>query len=540
MVSNGSVCWRWSGAQDEATLGLARQLEAGDPIEGLRPIKVSDRRRVDAVPDVSGGLLLKTFHVRDSEATKYRVLPSRARSEYRMARALARRGVPVPEALGYGEERDGSRLVRAWFIGRFIPEAPTLGDAMRRVAEVGDVDRVSSLARAALGVLAGLHRHPFLHRDLHANNFLLAPDDRLLLTDLHSVWRVPRLTRSMRVANLTRLMFSMRGALDLDRVGVLVREHAERTGERVESFVLDVHASINAFDRGYVNGRTARCTKQSTLFTRESSEGGRSFRRRDYAGEELVTDLALHAETLAQGGAGVLGQAPASRVTRVGDEPGRRIVKEYTVRGAFSALRQQVGLGRARSAWKGARRLEVLGIPTPRALALEECADGSALLVTESLGDPPSLRTVTEQLAAGNEIPSRFALSRALGNVVGRLARAGIRHDDLSSKNVLIVRTSAPSSRDVRTQPDPDWPSVHLIDLDNMTSMPPHDAYGLRRMLSQLCDLPDVVSRTDRLRFLRAFEAASGRALPREVGEASLAGARARAARRAAARPAPA
>ncbi|MHC4846157.1 MAG: lipopolysaccharide kinase InaA family protein [Planctomycetota bacterium] len=532
--------WWWSGAPDEATAALARDLEADRPVEGLRAIKASDRRSVDALPGVSGGLLLKVFQVRDREALKYRIVPSRARAEYSMARSLARRGVPVPDALGYGEQRDGRRLVRAWFIGRLIPDAPTVGDAMRAAAERGDADRVQSLARDALAVVATLHHHPFLHRDLHANNLLLSVDDRMLLTDLHSVWRVPRLTRSMRVGNLARLLCSMRGALDLDHVGELIREHAARTRERVEPFVLDVRAAVDAFDRNYLRGRTARCLKPSTLFMRDSIDGERRYHRREYTAEVFDADRILHDEALAAGGAAVLGHAPASRVTRVGDEPGRRVVKEYTVRGMLPAWRQRLGLGRARSAWKGARRLEVLGIPTPRTLALHERSDGSALLVTESLGDPPSLRNLAEHSPAGIAPARRAALARALGNVVGRLARAGIRHDDLSSKNVLVVSSPAPSSRDVRTQPDPDWPSVHLIDLDNMTTMPPHDAHGMQRMLSQLCDLPDVISRTDRLRFLRAYAAASGRALPRSVGEASLAGARARAARRAAARPAPA
>lgn len=538
MVSNRSVRWWWSGNPDEALESVASDLERGLPIDGAKSIKSSDRRCVDALPGVSGGLLLKSFEVSNSESLKYRFRPSRARSEYRMARALAQRGVPVPEALGYGEERDGRRLLRAWFIGRLVPDARTVGDGLRAASKSGDAVRVGSLVRGALDVVAELHRHPYLHRDLHANNFLLAADDRVILTDLHSVWRVPRLTRSMRVANLARLLFSMRGAVDLRCVSVFLTEHAERRHERPELLVIDVLAAIDAFERNYVRGRTNRCLKGSTLFVRERADSGWLFRRRDYSVDQFEADLQMHAEVLADGGTSVLGRSPAGCVTRVGRAPDGRVVKEYGARGRFQAIRQWVGAGRARSAWVGARRLEVLGVPTPRALALHERSDGSSVLVMELLRDQSPLRALAERTPAGLSPKKRAALSRALGHLVGRLARAGVLHDDLSSKNVLVGKAPPPSSRDLRTQPQADWPCVQLIDLDNMTSMPPHDPVGLQRMLSQLCDLPEIVSRTDRMRFLQGFAAAAGRALPRDVGEASLAGARDRAARRAAARPA--
>jgi tRNA A-37 threonylcarbamoyl transferase component Bud32 len=540
MGSKRSIRWWWAEAPGEALTRLANSLESDLPIDGLETIKASERRRVAAVPDVDGGVLLKVFHVRDFEAVKYRLVSSRARAEFRAAVALRRRGVPVAEGLGYGEERVGRRLIRAWFLGRFVPGASSIGAALREARERGSVDRVQAILRKSLEVVAKLHRHPFLHRDLHANNLLLDANDRALLIDLHSVWRVPRVTRSMRVGNLARLFFSMRRSIDLDQIAVEVRDHARRMNDRPEPFVLDVLAAIEAFDREYVRGRTARCLKRSTLFGRERVGSGRCFRRLDYAVAQLARDSELHVEALQVDGVSVLGRAPKSLVTRVGEGPRQRVIKEYTARGPFASIRQLAGRGRARSAWIGARRLDVLGLPTPRALALHERLDGSSVLVTESIGDPPSLRSLTDAPSTDLKASDRFAIARALGNIVGRLARAGVRHDDLSSKNVLVGRPPTPPSPDIRTQPSPEWPCVQLIDLDNMSCMPPFDPAGIQRMLSQLCDLRIPISRADRQRFLRAYASAAGRPLSREVGDAALAGSRARSARRDAARPAPA
>jgi hypothetical protein len=115
---------------------------------------------------------------------------------------------------------------------------------------------------------------------------------------------------------------------------------------------------------------------------------------------------------------------------------------------------------------------------------------------------------------------------------VGRLSRAGVRHDDLSTKNVLLQRAPPARVRDVRDRPpDGAWRAL-LIDLDNMRPMPSHDEAGLERMLTQLFDVPAWITRCDRRRFERAYEFAAGRPLQRSLADAALAGAAARARRR--------
>jgi tRNA A-37 threonylcarbamoyl transferase component Bud32 len=384
-----------------------------------------------------------------------------------------------------------------------------------------------------MDLVAKLHEHPWLHRDLHAGNILVDPSGLLLVTDLHSVWRVPRLTRRQRIGNVARLIFSMRGAIDLARAPALIRRYALSRHEDAEDLVRDVRGQLTRFEADYRRGRIARCLQTSSLFVAERVPEGRLFRRRGYPLTLMREDLRSHVEFLAGIGARVLGQATRGHVTLVGASPGERVVKEYGPPAAISALRQLLGYGRARTAWVGARRLGVLDIATPEALALLERRDGTAVLVTRALADARQLRVLAPELAREAPSPRRAAVALALGHLVGRLARAGLRHADLSAKNVFVQPGPALPARDIRDRAPEGAADLQLIDLDGLKPMPPFDHRGLVRMLEQLADLPVRPSRADLRRFASAYAATAGRELPRAVAAQALAGATARAAARA-------
>lgn len=520
--------WFWAVAPGADLALLARRLESAPGLQGALVIKENGRRSVWKVPDVAGGLLVKHFAVRGSERLKYALLRSRACSEYRAMEAFVRLGLPVVRPLGFGERRESGLLHESWFIGRLVPNARTLAEAVDETLRARNRDAAGTLARAAIDLVVQLHAHPWLHRDLHAGNLLLDEAGRLLVTDLHSAWRVPRLTRRQRIGNLARLIFSLRGAIDLARAPVLVRAYAEQRGEPAENLIRDVQARLASFEKDYVRGRVARCLRASSLFAPERLREGRLFRRRSYPVELLRDDLRSHARCLEADPTHVLGRSPRSRVTLAGE----RVVKDYVPPGSLAALRQAVGRGRARSAWVGARRLEVLGIGTPEAMALLERRDGTAVLVTRALTGAQPLRALAPELAGTRTAARRAAVARALGHLLGRLARAGLRHNDLSAKNVLVQPAPAPPARDLRDHLPKGAANLQLIDLDGLRPMRPFDHRGLVRMLGQLADLPVAPSRTDRRRFARAYASAAGRELPREVAERALAGAAARAAAR--------
>jgi hypothetical protein len=334
----------------------------------------------------------------------------------------------------------------------------------------------------------------------------------------------------------------MRPTLHLDEAPALLREYAGRRGEDADALVLAVVAELERFERDYVRGRTARCLTHSSLFTVERVHDGRLFRRRTYDAACLREDLLAHPRIVQRRDADVLGRSPGSDVTRVTGGSwggGPRVLKVSTQRGARRVARQALGLGRARRAWVAARALEVLGLSTPEALALLERRDGTAVLVTREVAGARGLRALL-QAPAPPPPALRSALALALGHLVGRLARSGLVHDDLSTKNVLVTDPPTPPSGDRRTCPRADWPRLWLIDLDNMRVGPQFERRALVRMLGQLGDVPAWVTRADRRRFALGYAQAAGRALPRDVATEAAARSAARAARRQASTRAPA
>ena len=499
--------WVWATPPDEELRQLGRALGDGDLPEGLDLVKSNRARSVWRLPGVGGGLIVKRFEVGPAEGWAFRLRPSRARREYRVMADFCRRDLPTVRPVAYAERWDSGRLREAWFLGRLVPEARTLADLL---AESPPPERPARV-EAALQVVSELHGHPYLHRDLHAGNLLAGSDGRLLITDLHSVWRVPCLTHGMRVRNLAEFMFSLRQFVSLDDLASLLRGYAQRHGMEWSRLTSDVARAVDAYERDHVRGRSARCVRRSSQFTVERNEGARVFRQRSYPLELLFADQ--HPEQEGE----TLGDAPRSLVRLVGDERGGRVIKHYRTRGLRSVLRQALGWGRGRSAWLGARRLAVLGIPTPEGLALVENPDGSAVLVTRSLRGAEPLREFMLGLRSDTSPARRQRVAWAVGHLFGSLARTGVQHHDLSSKNVMITEEPPIVPRDLRSALPEEGPTLHLIDLDNLRLTRPFSATALTRMLGQLGDVPGWITRTDRLRFLRAYEQVAGRSLPGEV-----------------------
>ena len=525
------LAWVWASPPDESLLGLAGRLEQGDLPEPREVLKHNRHRTVWLLPAPGGGLILKHYRERGGEALKTRLLGGRAEREFRAMEEFCRAGLPSARPVAYADRRARGRLDESWFLSREVPDAVTLHAALR--AAPADGERAQGLARRAIELVAEMHEHPFWHRDLHAGNLLLDARDQLVVIDLHSIWRVPFLADAQRWENLSRLLFSMRESVDLERAPALMAHYARQRGEPEERVVRAMSRALRRFADDAVRGRAARCMRDSSEYEGCRTERGRLHHRREYAAECLEADIVAH--LAAEQGAGpLLSDARASRVSRV--EPGwteARIVKHYLPSGAGPALRARLGMGRARGAWRFARRCRVLGVPTPQALALLEQPDGSAWLVTREVPDAQSLTDWAESLGHRRlGAPDRRLVARAVGHVVGRLSRSGLRHDDMSGKNVLLGSGPAEAVVDLRLRPDPSWPRVDLVDLDNMRRTRPHDPAALERMLGQLGDLPQL-TRGDRLRFALGFQAGAGRGLPPAAVRAAQQRTRARQERRA-------
>ncbi|MED5330019.1 MAG: lipopolysaccharide kinase InaA family protein [Planctomycetota bacterium] len=512
--SSEKVGWNWVVPLDDALQSVADAFAGGELPADYEVIKERGRRQIWRAPKSAGGLLLKHFTVGSWESWRSLVWPSRAGRETQMMLAFQKAGIPTVEPVGFAERRKSGRVVEGWFLGRLVPNSRTLSDVLDGLDEVtGKEDVLSS----AMSVVATMHQHPFLHRDLHAGNLLVEDNGHVLITDLHSAWRVPRLTRRMRVANLGELLFSLRGVLRVELHETVLGMYAKARGEDLAELVRDVHLAMRRFEQDYVRGRVARCMRNSTEFEKvKDYRGGRVWHRRSYSMETLGEDLSWHEKVAGEGGPDLLGDAPHRQVVRT---PDGRVIKSYRRCEFHVRLRNALGRGRARSAWIGAREMIVRGLPTPEPLALVEFSSGVCFLVTR-MAEGAALPDV---LREGCDRQMQNRLIRSTGWIVGCLSRAGLRHRDINPWNVFISREVPLETGDLRTEPSPDLCRLTLIDLDSMHKTPPYDPAALQRMLGQILDREGArLTRGEHLRFCRAYESAAGCSIPEGVAKAAL------------------
>lgn len=544
----GHQLWVASGWDEVLRSELALHLRAPEEAAGAQVVKQNRVRTVVRLETSQGEVFWKRFRVKKAfDRLLHTVKPSPARREWRGLRALAAAGVEVPMPLWFGEERSGGVLVGSTLATLAVPHARELTEVVDALREASDQEAVRQRLVAKLAaVVRALFAAGADHPDLHLGNFLIRPpgppegseldalardieEGSLVALDLHSLrLRSGPLGAARRRLRLEKLAHSF---------GVCNPDHAKEGRRELEWFceayvALDPEQGQAAkFTEGLFLGaqrlearrlksRDRRCLVDSTSFAVEQRGERVIYRRREVPTDALLA--AIEAEPDAVIHAHPHGRSRLVRVTRPEGFPGSGplVVKHYSYPKLRKRLAAVIG-PLALRAWRAARACEVRHAPVPAhyGLVLEGRAwPKGAALVLELLANVSMIHVLL--LEDGIASPaSRRALARAVGKVMGRFHGSGLRHRDLAVQNLLV-----------RPKGDAEW-DVWVIDLDEV-STGPMDRKAKLRALIQLADLPEQATKTDRLRFFRAYLAAGGRSvlapelqalgergLGREVGE---------------------
>ncbi|MBT1260261.1 phosphotransferase [Pseudomonas sp. VS40] len=114
------------------------------------------------------------------------------------------------------------------------------------------------------------------------------------------------------------------------------------------------------------------------------------------------------------------------------------VIKRYNIKGFFHWLKRFWRPSRAWCSWREANRLSLLGIPTPKPLAVLEKRffglRGRAYLITEFLSGPDITERFAPYVKCGG-VPENEIL--ALEHLFGELIRFRISHGDLKGHNLL-------------------------------------------------------------------------------------------------------
>ncbi|MBI4577837.1 MAG: hypothetical protein HY722_16370, partial [Planctomycetes bacterium] len=498
--------WRMARAFEAAVReGIALRLEAVPADPAVTIIKDNRARAVYRVPlDGAGTFYLKRYRVRGwLERLKHLLVPSKAVAEWRAMRELARRGLPTAEAVAVAERRRGPLLEGAAFVATAIEPSRTLG---RHLGTLDATGRHAHL-RALADLAARLHRAGARHPDFHLGNVLAVPDadpPRLALVDLHAVSFPWGLGRRARLSSLAKLCEALVPAHPEDFRLVMETYHALEPGLAPDAASLAARVAREArrIRRRQVRSRSRRCLLESSRFTLERRGPLRIWRRRELGPDELLGLLARHEAALALGGPEVVARSRRAALTRLTREGGGAwCVKSFPSVNLLGCLPTLAGWSRGRRAWVAGNGLLVRGLPTPEPYArVEEGSLGfyrKGYLVTEFIDGAWPLHRYAAALPDG---PARRRFVAWLAGEVRRLHESGARLHDLSAKNVLV-------------RPDGEGWRLWFIDLDDVLLWRSATASSRRRNLVQLGHLPrGAATRTDRLRFWRAYAGVAGEA----------------------------
>ncbi len=389
-----------------------------------------------------------------------RVLPGQRYvgvGDWRGRRVLAKLLVGARAARHFQRERDGARLLAAqglatpvlladglaegqggWLLFDYLDGAESLDAAWRDVADDAPLsDAQGAVLGEALGAIARLHAQGLWQADLHLDN-LLRRDGVVYLIDGGAVRaETPGqpLSQARALENLGVFFAQLPPSLE-PFVEELLVHYLLVNGEHglpLEALLGQVAKVRRWRLRDYL-GKVGR---DCSLFSARIGAFGLRVAGRDQS-EALAPLLEAPDVALARGH--LFKTGGAASVARVELDGRPLLLKRYNVKSPLHWLKRCWRPSRAWHSWREGHRLRLLGIATPRPLAVLErrvCwLRGRAYLITEYLPGHDIIARFRPSLATDGPMPTEAELA-ALDRLFAALIRERISHGDLKGHNLL-------------------------------------------------------------------------------------------------------
>ena len=346
------------------------------------------------------------------------------------AHLLAAQGLTTPELLHEGQSEEGG-----WLLFEFLDEAHSLGESWSAVAAEAPLSAAQrEVLGAALGAIARMHARGLWQADLHLDN-LLRRGERLYLIDGGGVQAERAgqpLSRAKVLENLGVFFAQLPAELEPFLAELL---GSYRRANACHELPLDaLRGEIARVRRWRLRDYLRKIARDCSLFEARRSARGLQVVRREASAflQPLLADLDGRIA-----GGHLFKTGGAATVARVELDGRPLLVKRYNIKNVLHWLKRCWRPSRAWHSWREANRLELLGIATPRSLAVRErrCCGlrGPAWLITEYL--------------QGQDIIARFqpwqdgtppeAELQALDRLFAALLRERISHGDLKGHNIF-------------------------------------------------------------------------------------------------------
>jgi len=301
-------------------------------VSDCRVVKESDKRQVYYLQTPDGDYFLKrSVRIRAKDRVRHFFLPRRRWAEWHNLHRLHAARISASPPVLRGEKTD--RYPKVFFVLTQKVDGSPLRSNVRLIP------------RQLGQYLALLHSRGVYHADLHPENILIKPDNKLCLIDVQEVFWLPWLPRWLRAHNLGKLFFHLHFLLDSRQWSAQFLE-GYNFGYRNPITISDLFRTANRHQQRHYRSRAKRCCKNSTQFVIVKRPDLRGFKRRAFSwgASELKTAL-MKAKTIKSG----------------------RIL---TFNGVCIKIHRKRLFHRNRclASWKMSRELEVRQIRVPRSL----------------------------------------------------------------------------------------------------------------------------------------------------------------------------
>ncbi|MEX0943032.1 MAG: lipopolysaccharide kinase InaA family protein [Pseudomonadales bacterium] len=401
---------------------IANIAGAACELEFSKVLRLLPGKRLVGVARVDGNDMLAKVYVGRS-AARY------ARRERQGVRLIADSGVRTPLLKWHAPLMDGKGEVLAF---EFLPDAVSLFERWREAQQ--EEARIDVLTRAMV-IIGKLHNQGVVQNDIHLANFLMS-NGRLYTIDGGDIVRRshPPLAERSSLRNVGMFFAQFFPRYDHLVEIVLPAYEAVRGWDmqptRLEDLAREIETSRSRRKRLCIDKAFRDCTR----FVCNKSLDRFVVCDRDAYTYEMEQVLADPDEFMVQGQ--TLKDSPTSTVAIVAVSGRSLVIKRYNMKNFWHRIKRAFRRSRAWKSWANACRMEVVGIPSVKPVALVEHRigplRGKAYFITEYVAGPDALASIRNLGHPNGEL-------EALTSILQELADSQISHGDMKATNFVMA-----------------------------------------------------------------------------------------------------
>ncbi len=489
-------------------------------------IKETKVRSVISIPgsDIGdGGIYIKYFKRKGySDYVKYLFLPTRTRTEWKVAGELLSKGINTALPLAIAEKRTWSLLDSSMLVTKTVPRSEPLMEycqtTFNGILSGEKLAEKKKLLNDLAGFVRNIHEKGFFHNDLHAGNILIkfnndyfspVKDYTLYLMDLHHVKILKQLSKRKRLHNLAQLFNSLSSILTRSDKSGFVKSYGINALDNVKNeqeLINQIESESSRIRNIHYRSRLKRCMKESSTFSKKRFTGMKMFFRKGYDTNSFPELIGKHHNALANNDKGViLKRDSKTALTRFPFKNGEIrsvVVKQYKTTRGLCLIKNIFRNSAGRKSWIAGNGLSVYGFDSARPLALiEKKVLGivtDSYLIMEDAGhslemDRYILKNFHGQPLSGESKKKRTFIND-FAKTIAKMHNRNIFHSDLKTCNIMVKEKENKSFDFI------------FLDFDKVAF---NEEISIRKRIKNLTQInlstPGCITITDRFRFLREY-----------------------------------